>query len=458
MGKTASRIGQSVVLLCSAGLSAEVRLPAIISDRMVVQSGTPVRIWGWAAEGEKVTATLAAKSVSTTAGKTGKWVLDLPAVRPGGPYTLKVNTLEVKDVLAGEVWVGSGQSNMAMSLGRSAGGKEEAAQANWPRIRFFKVPNLKAETPQQDLQGSWQSISPQNAEQYSGVAYFFAKSLHLERKVPFGIIQTAWGGTAAQAWTRREALAGNSDLQEYITRTPRSPQNAASVLWNAMVHPIRGYGIRGFLWYQGEANRQGNDAYLYRKLFGAMIQDWRAQWGQGELPFLWVLLAPFTSPMPADLPLTRESQLETLKLANVGFSNTLGIGDAKDIHPTNKKDAGERLANAARRVAYGSATAPVSPLLRQLTAEGAALRMWFDNAGAGLQLKGPAEAAFEIAGTDEKYVPAAAKVEGASVLVSADSVSEPVFVRYAYKDVAPDVLYSLAGVPAAPVRARLIAR
>jgi len=189
-----------------------------------------------------------------------------------------------------------------------------------------------------------------------------------------------------------------------------------------------------------------------------MIQDWRTQWGQGDLPFLWVLLAPFASPAPADLPLTRESQLETLRLVNVGFANTLGVGNAKDIHPTNKRTVGERLANAARRVAYGSSVAPISPVLRQLTAEGSALRMWFDNAGTGLRLAGDAEFAFEIAGADEQYARAEAKVEGASVLVSAASVTEPVFVRYAYRDIAPDALYSSAGVPAAPVRARLSPR
>ncbi|MBL8241071.1 MAG: sialate O-acetylesterase [Bryobacterales bacterium] len=456
MGQTASRIRQGLIALAFAAVSpAEVRLPAILSDHMVLQSGVPVRLWGWASPGEQVTARLGAVSAKSKANGAGKWQLFLPPVAPGGPYTLTVNTQKISDVLAGDVWVASGQSNMAFMLQNADGAAAEIPKANLPRVRFFKIANTPADTPQEDVKGSWQSITPANAGQYSAVAYFFTKSLHLERKVPMAVIQTAWGGTNCQAWTRREVLTADANLKEYATRESKTPQNVASALWNGMVAPITPYPIKGFIWYQGEANRQLRDAGLYRNLFGAMIQDWRSQWGQGDLPFLWVLLAPFATPASADLPLTRESQLETLRLRNVGFANTLGVGNAKDIHPKNKKTVGERLANAARRVAYGSATAPISPVFRQLTAEGGKLRMWFDHAPAGLKLAGDAEFAFEIAGSDENYVPAEAKVEGATVLVSAESVPGPVFVRYAYRDIAPDALYSNAGVPAAPVRARI---
>ena len=457
MGQAASRIRQSVAaVLFVAGLYGEVRLPAILSDHMVVQAGVPVRLWGWAGVDQVVTARIGAGvPVMTKANGAGKWQVFLPKMAAGGPYMITVNQRTIKDVLAGDVWVASGQSNMAFTLARSDGGPEEAKKSLYPRMRFFKIPNTPADTPQDDVAGTWEAMTPDNAGKYSGVAYWFAKSLHVERKTPVAVIQTAWGGTNCQAWTRREALESDANLKEYLDRESKTPQNVASALWNGMVAPITLYPVKGFIWYQGEANRRERDAFLYRRLFGAMIQDWRTQWGQGDLPFLWVLLAPFTSPAPADLPLTRESQLETLRLANVGFANTLGVGNAKDIHPTNKKTVGERLANAARRVAYGSATAPVSPVLRQLTAEGAALRMWFDNAGAGLKLTGDPEFAFEIAGADEQYVAADVKVEGATVLVFAASVTEPVFVRYAYRDVAPDALYSIAGVPVAPVRARL---
>jgi sialate O-acetylesterase len=457
MGQAASRIRQSVIALAFAAvLPAEVRLPAILSDHMVLQSGVPVRLWGWADPGEEVAARLGpAAAVKTKANGAGKWQLFLPPVAPGGPYTVTVNTQRISDVLAGDVWVASGQSNMAFMLQNADGADAEIPKAAFPRVRFFKIANAPAHAPQEDVQGTWESITPANAGKYSAVAYFFAKSLHLEKKVPMAIIQTAWGGTNCQAWTRREALAADANLKEYVTRESKTPQNVASALWNGMVAPIALYQIKGFIWYQGEANRQLRDAGLYRNLFSAMIQDWRTQWGQGDLPFLWVLLAPYATPATADLPLTRESQLETLRLRNVGFANTLGVGNAKDIHPKNKRTVGERLANAARRVAYGSITAPISPVLRQLTAEGTGLRMWFDNAPTGLKLAGDAEFAFEIAGADEKYVPAEAKVEHATVLVSAPSIPEPVFVRYAYRDIAPDALYSNAGVPAAPIRARL---
>ncbi len=455
MGQAASRFRQGLIAFAlAAGVHAEVRLPAILSDHMVLQAGVPVRLWGWANPGEAVEARIGAgAAVKATANGAGKWQVFLPKVAAGGPYTVTVNHLQINDVLAGDVWVASGQSNMAFTLERSDGGPAEAKRAAFPRLRFFKVPNTPADTPQEDVTGKWEALTPENAGKYSGVAYFFAKSLHLERKVPMAVIQTAWGGTNCQAWTRREALLEDADLREYVERKSPTKQNVASALWNGMVAPLRLYPVKGFIWYQGEANRQARDAGVYRKLFAAMIQDWRTQWGQGDLPFLWVLLAPFTAPAPADLPLTRESQLETLRLANVGFANTLGVGNAKDIHPTNKKTVGERLANAARRVAYGSTTAPVSPLLKQVTGEGTAIRMWFDMP---LKLAGDAEFAFEIAGEDEKYVAAdAVKVEGATVLLSAGGVAEPVFVRYSYRDIAPDVLYSLAGVPAAPVRARL---
>ena len=460
MGQRASRIRPRIkqglaAIIFAAAIQAEVRLPAILSDHMVVQAGVPVRLWGWAGPEETVTAHIGtAAPVVTKANAAGKWQVFLPKLAAGGPYTISVNQRAIQDVLAGDVWVASGQSNMAFTLARSDGGPEEAKKAAFPRLRFFKIPNTPADTPQDDVTGTWEALTPENAGKYSGVAYHFAKSLHLERKTPMAVIQTAWGGTNCQAWTRREALSSDANLAEYVGRASKTPQNVASALWNGMVAPITLYPVKGFIWYQGEANMRVPDAGLYRKLFGAMIQDWRTQWGQGDLPFLWVLLAPFGAPA-ADLPLTRESQLETLRLANVGFANTMGVGNAKDIHPTNKKTVGERLANAARRVAYGSATAPVSPVLRQLTAEGAGLRMWFDNAGAGLKIAGDPEFAFEIAGEDEKYVPADAKAQGATVLVLAPSVPEPVFVRYAYRDIAPDALYSIVGVPAAPVRARL---
>lgn len=457
MGQTTSRVRQGLAaVLFTTALYCEVRLPAILSDHMVLQAGVPVRLWGWAGPEEPVVARIGTgTAVQTKANGAGKWQVFLPKLAAGGPYTITINQHAITDVLAGDVWVASGQSNMAFTLARSDGGPEEAKKANYPRLRFFKIPNTPADTPQDDVVGKWEALTPENAGQYSGVAYWFTKSLHLERKTPMAVIQTAWGGTNCQAWTRREVLESDENLKEYVARESKTPQNVASALWNGMVAPITLFPVKGFIWYQGEANRQKPDAFLYRRLFGAMIQDWRTQWGQGDLPFLWVLLAPFTVPAPADLPLTRESQLETLRLASVGFANTLGVGNAKDIHPTNKKTVGERLANAARRVAYGSTTAPVSPVLRQLTAEGSSLRMWFDNAGAGLKLTGDPEFAFEIAGADEQYVPADVKVEGATVLVFAATVPNPVYVRYSYRDIAPDALYSIAGVPVAPVRARL---
>lgn len=458
MGERTSRFGQRLTLavfFCSV-LHADILLPSIISEHMVVQAGTPVRLWGWAQAGEEVSAHLGnGPVVKTMATGAGKWQMFLPAVAAGGPYTLSINSKTIRDVLAGDVWVASGQSNMAFQLERSDGAAAEIKAAAYPRIRFFKVANSTADEPRDNVIGRWEAMRPTNAGQYSAVAYYFAKSLHLEKKIPMAIVQTAWGGTNCQAWTRKEVLENDENLKDYVKRKANNEQNVASALWNAMVAPIHTYPIKGFIWYQGEANRRDEDAFLYRRLFTAMIEDWRTQWGQGELPFLWVLLAPFTAPSPSDLPLTRESQLETLKLVNVGFANTLGVGNATDIHPTNKKTVGERLANAARAVAYGSTKAPVSPVLRQITGEGPSIRMWFDNAGAGLKLTGDPETAFEIAGPDGQYVPAKAKVDGATVVVSADAVGEPQFVRYAYKDVAPDVLYSSAGVPAAPVRARL---
>ena len=303
MGQTASRIRQSVTaVLFAAGLYGEVRLPAILSDHMVVQAGVPVRLWGWAGVDEVVTARIGAGApVMTKANGAGKWQVFLPKLAAGGPYTITVNQRTIKDVLAGDVWVASGQSNMAFTLARSDGGPEEAKKSLYPRMRFFKIPNTPADTPQDDVVGTWEAMTLDSAGKYSGVAYWFAKSLHVERKTPMAVIQTAWGGTNCQAWTRREALESDANLKEYVDRESKTPQNVASALWNGMVAPITLYPVKGFIWYQGEANRRERDAFLYRRLFGAMIQDWRTQWGQGDLPFLWVLLAPFTSPAPADL-------------------------------------------------------------------------------------------------------------------------------------------------------------
>ena len=481
----------------ATGLCAGVRLPALFGDHMVVQQNLPVHVWGWADQDERVSVEFLGQVVSVTPSEDGRWEAYLDPAKAGGPFTLTVrgtNALTVKDIYVGEVWVGSGQSNMVWPLERSRDANEEIAAAKHPGIRYFKVELATADTPQEDVRGEWRVVSPDTAGEFSGVAYFFARHLHGKLDVPLGIIQSAWGGTPAESWASLPALKADPSLSGMIVdfdreaeeargpyaealanwekrvaaakavgkETPRRPppprslraQHKPASLFNAMIAPLTPYPIRGAIWYQGESNGNRGQGLLYRRLFRSMIEDWRQEWGQGPFPFLFVQLANYGRVPPTSTwPELREAQAMALGLVRTGMAVTIDIGNPTDIHPRNKQDAGLRLALAARAIAYGERDLDFSgPVFRQATREAGALRLWFDHAGGGLRASGGPLEGFEVAGTDGKFVDAEARIAGNTVLVSSPEVSMPVHARYAWAADPKGNLANGAGLPASPFR------
>jgi sialate O-acetylesterase len=409
------------------------------------------------------------------------------------------NKLVIRDVLVGEVWVGSGQSNMQWPVRRSASSEKEIANANFPRMRLFTVPREVADSPREDVEGEWTTANPESVPDFSAVAYFFGRDLHKEMGVPVGLIHSSWGGTPAESWTSHEALMANlslhpiiwnweevllsypyrrseyeESLKEWETeaerarsdgktepRKPRPPQGPGhswtpSGLYNAMIAPLTSYAIRGAVWYQGESNARPYRSLEYRQLFPTMIQDWRSAWHQGPFPFLFVQLANYrerkTEPINSPWAEVQEAQRMTLSLPNTGMAVIIDIGEADDIHPRNKQDVGYRLSLAARAIAYGEDLVYSGPLYRGMIIEGNKIRVRFDHVGGGLLSKTGELRGFAIAARDREFRWAEARIEGDSVVVFSPDVSRPVAVRYAWQDNPEASLYNLEGLPASPFR------
>ncbi len=502
----------AAALLITAGAQAEVRLHTLFTDHMVLQRGIAVPVWGWAADGEKVTVEFQGQTVSTVA-KQGKWMVRLKKLKAGGPDVLKVtgqNTVVVNDVLVGEVWVASGQSNMEWGLKSSFEPEADIAAANNPLLRLYTVPKLKANAPVDQVNSSWQLTSPSSVPGFSAVAYYFGQSLQKALGVPVGMIHTSWGGSPAEVWMRQEVLAANPNYQRDILDTFTAQEKKVqdnlvqweqeraaaqhdgkpfsrakpsvgwkpSELYNGMIAPLLPYGIQGAIWYQGESN--AGRAHEYRTLFADMIRNWRKDWGQGNFPFLEVQLAPFKAikedPADSDWAELREAQLMATKsLPKVGMAVITDYGDAKDIHPRWKKPVGERLALAARGIAYGEKIVHSGPVYRRLKIDGHRAVLGFDHVGSGLVVGQPKEekskaspiwntvamrqgtdpralVGFAIAGADRKFVWAQAEIQGQTVVVSHPSVPRPVAVRYGWADCPAVNLYNVEGLPASPFR------
>jgi sialate O-acetylesterase len=481
------------LLTLAAGLQGAVKLPALISDHMVLQAGMPVRLWGKADPGEAVRVSVAGQAVSTTAGQNGKWEAWLRPLPAAGPLDVPINDVTLHDVLIGEVWVGSGQSNMEFALQGAVNHEQEIANASHPLIHIFKVKRVVADQPAEDVEAKWEVCAPGSVPRFSAVEYFFGRHLQETLNVPMGLIESDWGGTPAQSWTSKEALAAEPALkfisddwekalanypaakQRYDqqleawnqavakakadgTRPPNRPgapagpghPNTPAGLYNGMIAPLTPYAIRGVIWYQGESNASENHAYKYRRLFGTMIEDWRNKWGEGDFPFLFVQLANYKSNQW--WPVLRESQSETLRLRNTGMAVTIDVGDSTNIHPTNKQDVGKRLALAALHVAYGKTLEYSGPVFRQAVPEGGAMRVYFTHAD-GMQARGGgALTGFTVGGADGNFVAAEAKVEGGTIVVSSPQVANPAAVRYAWADDPVCNLVNQAGLPASPFR------
>ncbi|SNR97486.1 sialate O-acetylesterase [Hymenobacter mucosus] len=477
-----------LVMLLAAGLGtgsaahAAVRLPALVGNHMVVQRDVPVPVWGWAAPGEQVAVTFRGRSYQATPNAAGRWQVALPATPAGGPYTITIkgqNTLTVDDVLVGDVWLASGQSNMELPLrdkNAPAPGayplilnaEQEVAMADFPQIRQFTVQKVVAYQPQTENEGyNWQVCSPATAGSFSAVAYFFARDLYQRYHVPIGIISSPWGGTPAEAWVSAEALQQLPDFQAPLAALAQRParpatlekdaQNTPTVLYNGMIAPLQPYALKGVIWYQGESNT-GRGAQ-YRTLFPALIRDWRARWGS-ELPFLFVQLANFTKtlplPGPSDWAEVREAQAQALALPRTGMAVAIDLGDPDDIHPANKQDVGHRLALVARQVAYGDKkVVAAGPTFQRLRVDGKQVRLTFTNTGSGLLLKSGTTtlSGFAVAGADGQFHWATATLAGPKeVVLTCAAVPSPVAVRYSWANNPLGNLYNREGLPAVPFR------
>lgn len=458
-----------VSLALAAGLHADVQLPTLFGDHMVMQRGLPIHVWGLSDPSEEITVAFRHQQVQVTASDIGVWQTYLDPSGPGGPHTLEVrgnNELRIEDIYVGDVWVGSGQSNMVWPLENSDNAEQEIANANHPGIRYFKVDQSTSDVPLEDVGGEWRVVSPETASEFSGVAYFFARDIHQTQGVPIGVIQTAWGGTPAEAWTSLETIKDDRALSGLVSSYDRAARLARSrgreprlhhkpsALFSAMIAPLTGYAIRGVIWYQGENNGNRGQGVLYRRLFRALIQDWRAEWGIGNFPFLFVQLANYGKVSAAGTwPEVREAQAMALGLANTGMAVTIDIGESDDIHPRNKQDVGRRLALAARAVAYGETGLEYSgPMFRQATWEGSEVRLWFDHTAGGLEARGGPLAGFEVAGANGGFYIGEAHISGNTVVVSNPAVVAPVQVRYAWASDPDANLFNSAGLPASPFR------
>jgi sialate O-acetylesterase len=437
---------------------ADVRLGKIIGDNMVLQRDHELPIWGKADPGEKVTVRLADKEASGTAGADGRWLVRLPKFPAGGPHELVVtgkNKIILKNVLVGEVWICSGQSNMEWPMTQVDNPKMEIDSADYPKIRLFHARHKKSDREVDDVVGKWEACSPTSVPNFSAVAYFFGRHLHKELNAPVGLIECAWGGTPAEHWTPSASFQADSALSQ-TSGHPHSAKvmKTPSVLYNGMIAPLIPHAIRGAIWYQGESNVPM--AKQYHRLFSAMITGWRKQWGQGDFPFLFVQLAPWNYAginWPREgCPLVREAQLRTLSLANTGMVVTMDIGDVDDIHPRNKQEVGRRLGLAARAIAHGEPIVHSGPIYKTMKIEKDKAVLHFDHVHGGLVAKGGDLAWFEIAGKDRAFVDAKATIHGDKVVVQSDKVKQPVAVRFAWSDVALPNLFNQAGLPASPFR------
>jgi len=500
-------------VLCGLGIfqpltvKADVKMPALFSDHMVLQRDMLVPVWGWADAGEAVTVTIAGQSKSAKADASGQWMIKLDKLASGGPIVMVVkgkNTITIQDILVGEVWLASGQSNMAMAVAASNNAKQEIADAKFPGIRTFMVPRVAAETPQKECGGKWVVCSPVSAGSFSATAYFFGRELHQSLGTPVGLINSSYGGTTIEAWTSMPPQEGVKKFEPVFSPWakklsvpydpekayaqyekqlaawkvaaekrkaegkpegsppqkpvhPRQHQNYPANLFNGMIAPLIPYAIRGGIWYQGEGNCHLPVSKLYADQLPLMIKDWRTRWGQGDFPFAWVQLPFYKQQSQEPTAVSgwanvREAMLNSLAVPNSGMAITIDTGDANNIHPADKQPVGHRLALWAKARVYGEKISYSGPLPAGHKIAGGKAVLSFKHADGGLKVKGGELKGFTIAGADKKWHWATAHIDGETVVVSSPDVAAPVAVRYAWADYPECNLFNGADLPASPFR------
>ena len=460
---------------------------------MVLQRDRPIHIWGWADPNEPVSVSFNGATGNSVGDEYGRWSVYFPPQPAGGPYTLNVAGTTLEDVLVGDVWFASGQSNMEMPLKGFEGSavvknsEAEISGAKNPNIRLLFVPHKASEYPLRDAPASWTVCTPETAAGFSAAAYFFGRELQSRERVPIGLIDSTWGGTPVEAWMSLEGIARDAslmpvfaaravmtgqqaDMAQIIAAEKRADEAAKRAgqpaphhdwhpapeswapagLFNGMIAPFVEFPIRGVIWYQGESNSSSERAGLYEKAFPGMIADWRSHWRQGDFPFLYVQIANFGTKASEGWSLVREAQRRTLSVANTAMAVTIDVGDPDNVHPSDKQTVGARLALGARALAYGEKVEYAGPLFRQAANEGSSLRVWFDHAD-GLNARGGELVGFEVAGADKHFQTATGKIEGRSILVNSSQVPRPQYVRYGWRNTTVVInLYNEARLPASP--------
>jgi sialate O-acetylesterase len=497
-----------LAVMPAAAVSAQVSLPRVLSDHMVVQRDLPVHVWGKAAPGQQVSVSFRGETRTAVSGPLGHWSVYLKPGSAGGPFEMTVNgvageagqgaaaapqSVTIHDILVGDVWLASGQSNMEFPLSRAATAAQDIPDASNDRIRLLMVNKKAADYAQEDVDtDGWKASTPDSAKNFSAVAWYFAREIEQREHVPVGVIDSTWGGTVAESWVRLTALGEDAALNPLFASRGKMLDRAADTeaeirdeqrqqgeakaqgkpipqfpwhppleswgpgnLWNGMIAPLDPMPIRGVIWYQGESNSALERWPLYNRIMRTLIEDWRREWAIGPFPFLYVQISAFKSTPLEDWAALRQQQVETLGLRNTAMAVTIDIGNPDDVHPTDKVDVGHRLALAARAITYGETGLEYSgPMFREATPEGSTIRAWFDHAH-GLNAKGGTAngaevTGVEVAGLDGKFVPAQAHIEGETLVASSPDVSAPVAIRYGWANSPQCNLFNSEGLPASP--------
>jgi len=448
------------VFLCPAPAAADVTLPKVFGTNMVMQRDIALPVWGWADAGEKVTVRLGACEKTATADKDGNWKVTLAAMKTSAKGAVMTvsgkNKIQFENILIGEVWICSGQSNMQWSLNRSTNGKKAIAEANYPQIRLFGVKRATSAEPLKDITGQWQVCSPETVGGFSGVGYFFGLNLHKELKIPVGLVNSSWGGTRIEPWTPTEGFDAVAALKKIADDTRKLTGKVGSrtprAIYNAMIAPLKPFAIRGAIWYQGESNM--GEGMLYFEKMKALIGGWRKVWGQGDFAFGFVQLAPFDRYGGDKQPKLWEAQTASLAIPNTGMAVITDITTLRNIHPPNKHDVGRRLALWALATNYDKKELVYSgPMYKSMKVVGKTIALTFDHVGGGLASRDGKDLDwFEIAGADKKFVKAAAKIVGKTVVVSSDEVAKPAAVRFGWSQKATPNLMNAEALPASPFR------
>jgi len=440
-------------------LNAQLCLPSIFGNNMVLQQKSNVAVWGWGNPGSKIMVTGSWNTDTVTAKieNDARWKLNIATPAAGGPYTLSViseKKVLLENVMIGEVWICSGQSNMEWCADwKINNAEEEVKNANYHNIRFFHVSKSGSNTLQDNCNAAWEACSPATMHSFSAVGYFFGRNLQQNLNVPIGLINVSWGGTPAEVWVKKELVTSdpvmNTASQKLVKYDwwPKEP----GVVYNAMIAPLVPYGIAGAIWYQGESNVDNHESY--RKLFKTLIESWKSDFGK-EFPFYYVQIAPYTYSANSKAAYIREIQAQSLDIPKTGMVVVSDLVDnVKDIHPRNKQDVGKRLANIALSENYGVPGLIYKfPMYKSMLAEKGKIRVSVANADNGLVVKGEKPLTFEIAGDDRKFVPAEVKIDGNTIVVWTKDINNPVAVRYSFSNDGIGNIFSMEGLPLAPFR------